>query len=144
MRRKGWAVPLSKLPQRGPKDNDYLYFILITKWCTELGLPDEVFVTADFSLKDGSRSADSRHSLNHRKPQYIRFGNILLLNVLEKLIAQVTAFLYIEEALPGRADLAALGLSRPLEFVADLCAPFPSIRQTGVAEVVPELHMEVM
>jgi hypothetical protein len=103
-----------------------------------------VFVAADFSGHSQLKPGDNRHTINLRKPQYIHFANVLLLNVLEKLIAEIKSFLYVEEALPNRTDLAALGLSRPFEFVADVYAPYRPMREVSVTNAVTEMSAEGM
>lgn len=141
VRRKAWSVAPEKLPVGDPKETDFKYFLRVRRWQRALGLPDEVFVCSEFATEGIRQNQNSRQPWNRRKPQYIHFGNHFLVEVLRKLVGELNARLYIEEALPDRDSWNRWGLRRPTELVLDVCANYDLRRgrefQAEFSEMAP-------
>jgi hypothetical protein len=118
-RRAGWCVHRENLPHRRKGDTDFSYFLRIRRWQRDLGLPEEVFVSGGTYFEWMEEKNFDRQSWNRRKPQYIHFRNHFLVSILEKIISEVRAWLYIEEMLPDQTSWAHWRLHRPVEAVID-------------------------
>jgi hypothetical protein len=119
LRRRGWVISRDHLPVRAPAESDFAYFMKIWRWRRDLGLPVEVFISLgaffDWVLEKGS----GRKLWNSRKPQYVHFGNYLLVRVFEKLVSEARTPVYIEEMLPAEQTWGTAGSTRPFELVLD-------------------------
>lgn len=121
VRRRTWSVPRQDLPQRTANETDFDYFVRIRRWQKQLGLPDEVFARARSFKRRIPLSGDLPEQRNRilHKPQYVHFGNYLLVDLLERLFQESGNELNIEEALPDAANWAQQHITRPVEFVVD-------------------------
>lgn len=121
VRRRAWAIPKEQLPIRQRNESDVFYFSRVRAWQKTLGLPEQVFVREAEAQKwiTGVQQKPGRKQWLKHKPEYVHFGNFFLLQVFEKLVADVER-LYVEEMLPGPESWQHWGMSRPMEFVVDL------------------------
>jgi hypothetical protein len=116
------------LPQLERNEAPLDFFVRVNHWRRHHNIPWEVYArivedwrgqpTASEGLADEERHDQSREdqptsperrlrqALNRRKPQYVDFGNPLLVNVFGKLLQGAGASMVVlEERYPGRSHL---------------------------------------
>ncbi|MBC7919720.1 MAG: lantibiotic dehydratase, partial [Ferruginibacter sp.] len=119
LQRKSWHVPKEQIPVRKPQASDADYFMMLDGWRRQWDIADEVFVCINpLEAKPEGVPPKLLQKLGRDdyKPQYIHFGNPLLVNLFEKLAAKVPTLLKIEEMLPHSGHLASIG---PDKFVTE-------------------------
>ncbi|MCW3104367.1 MAG: Lantibiotic dehydratase protein [Bacteroidetes bacterium] len=107
LQRKGWYVPKQFLPLRSTTESNWQYYMKVNDWRIQNKIPEEVFI-----FVNPNRNADNidpgllkKIGRDDYKPQYIHFGDPLLVNLFEKLISKVPATLRVEEMLPSADSL---------------------------------------
>ncbi len=100
--RRQWVFPKEAVPvrERGESDRDHL--LRLAAWLRTHGMPRRCFVRA---LDPDTVVGGSVWRVKSRKPLYVDFANPLLLGVFERLLADGEPVLFLQEALPGPADL---------------------------------------
>lgn len=117
LQRRGWYVPASMMPVRGPQETAASYYHRLNVWRKEQEMPDEVFVfiNPDRYASDNSVKKQGRDDY---KPQYINFNSPLLVSFFERMSGKISDMLKIEEMLPSSSTLLTLGKERYVaEFV---------------------------
>ncbi|GGI23301.1 lantibiotic dehydratase [Pedobacter mendelii] len=100
IRRKGWLVKTSSLPDPFVKEDDSTYYIKLQKWRLEYGLPELAFVyLRKQTVFEKDKTAKSGLGDDY-KPQYFSFNQPLMVTMLRKLLLRSGKQLYFEEVLP--------------------------------------------
>lgn len=121
--RRRWTVPGSLFPRRTPDEAPCDYFLRVSHWRVEHGLPREGYVRVRPLPSPDARPApgespeetapEKPHTAGSRdlhKPQYVDFASPLLLNLLERTVAGLRRFqLVVEERLPSTEALPRQG-----------------------------------
>ncbi len=97
IQRMTWHLPVGPATALPAHDDAFVFFRMTQHWQQENGLPDEVFV----SLPHAPAPDD-------RKPQYIRFDNPLLIDLLRRLVrkaAQADHLMRVVEMRPHTSEL---------------------------------------
>jgi|SRR5579875_300112 len=118
LRRRGWSVPPSCLPRRDAGESEFRFLLRVDSWRRALGIPDQVFISNGLYAASGAPGANTRKQWINRKPQYVHFGNILT-RLFERMVAETSSPLYIEEALPTLDQLPEPCRGRLIEIVLD-------------------------
>jgi hypothetical protein len=117
LQRRGWYVPASLLPVRGPQETAPAYYHRLNAWRKEQEMPDEVFVFINPDRYNPDPSA-KKQGRDDYKPQYISFNSPLLVSFFEKITGKISNSLRIEEMLPSPRSLFTMGNKRHVtEFV---------------------------
>ena len=98
IRRRGWGIPKTLLPEKANAESSANYFLRLNQWRQNLSLPEKVFITID--SPDFKTDKNIRSSSDDYKPQYIDFTSPLFVQLFSKLISKTPAYLKIEEMLP--------------------------------------------
>jgi len=120
LRRKGWAIHHSILPKRNGDESEGELFTQVIRWKRQLALPNEVFVRAKtFEECMRPQNSGKQKARILHKPQYLNFGNYLLVDSFLSLCGDCESYMYIEEALPGKDDWNSFPARRAFEIVVD-------------------------
>ncbi|PRX60667.1 lantibiotic biosynthesis dehydratase-like protein [Nonomuraea fuscirosea] len=94
--RRRWTVHPGFLPARGAGDGEAESFLAWRRWQREHGLPQRVFASLGaVPLKPGAGT-----SIPTFKPQYIDFGSVLSLQLLDRMAREGNRLIVLEEMLP--------------------------------------------
>ncbi len=136
-RRAGWWLAATAIPRRAAGEADHAFLLRLARWRAETGLPDRCFIRVlrgDWPV-DGTRGARIAPTgpadplaaftpwlSKERKPLYIDFGSWHLVQVFERMVADASADLMVEEALPALADAPRTegGERRVLELILEV------------------------
>lgn len=100
VRPRGWAIERAQLPQRASKMGDYDYFAEVRRWQSNVGVPDEVFLSLAISAEHIAGVGTSKHAWSLRTPIYINFTSYRLVDIFERVIREATTLAYLEEVAP--------------------------------------------
>ena len=98
IRRRGWGVPKTLLPEKINAETSANYFLRLNQWRRMLHIPEKVFIIID--APEFKEDKKTRSQSDDYKPQYIDFASPLLVQLFSKLIAKTPTYLKIEEMLP--------------------------------------------
>jgi hypothetical protein len=99
--RRRWIVHPDFLPVPATADGDAESFLAWRRWQRDNGLPQRVFVSpGTVTLK-----SDTRSVVPDFKPQYIDFGSLLSLQLLERLAREGNRLIVFEEMLPDTEQI---------------------------------------
>lgn len=144
-----WKVSPDYLPKRGPEQSDADYFLAVTRWRQENGIPRRVFLTPDsYSPRpragaepqaqdagapepeaqargregESERARDRDAEQLIRKPMYVDFENFFCVTLLERVVARSGSRVVMTEMMPGPDELWLRqgGGSYVTEFVIEL------------------------
>jgi hypothetical protein len=128
LQRAMWRLPSDYVPTRGPDESDSNYFLRISKWRQQNGLPGQVFVSPDTDTSTDSDSEEivettpalaaeqadaqevkaeqeTRYDQLISKPMYVDFENYFSVLLLERLATRSARRLVITEMLPNHEQL---------------------------------------
>jgi hypothetical protein len=125
-----WKMSPDYLPRRAPMQSDADYFLAVTRWRQENGLPRRVFLTPDSYSPRGaeeaapdepkeqpekSAKAEKNEKADNgreigvdqliRKPMYVDFENFFCVTLLERVVTRSSARLVMTEMLPDMEHL---------------------------------------
>lgn len=126
-----WKMSPDYLPKRTPMQSDADYFLALTRWREENGIPRRVFVTPDSYSPRGAQgkaakeptettetvetqekpvskvedTRDKEADQMIRKPMYVDFENFFSLMLLERVITKSSARMVMTEMLPSQEQL---------------------------------------
>lgn len=129
--RRSWTLPGDEIPRRLGHETEASYFLRLDAWRRDLGLPQEVFVRCHMMpgrpvqpatveknqegtqvkvKKEGAKGKPQPVRQHLYKPQYLDFGNPLLVDLFSRLGEGLDRFLLtVEERLPAREHLVRSG-----------------------------------
>jgi hypothetical protein len=108
LQRAMWQMPVSLLPQRESGQSDADYYLTVSRWRKEHGLPTRVFFSANVAAGASSATNGKEDKTIHsRKPLYVDFENYFSLALLEATTRKMPPEqpVALIEMLPGREDL---------------------------------------
>lgn len=99
IRRKSWKLKTSAIPVQGATETSFEFYLRINEWRISSGLPERSFV---FLRKKAIllKTDDKAGLADDYKPQYISFGQPLLVEMFKKLLQRAGNHIYFEEMLP--------------------------------------------
>jgi hypothetical protein len=104
IRRKTWRIKTNSIPAQQPSEPDYDYFIRINDWRIKHELPTSIFLflrKRSFFIKPSVQKNAKKEGLNDDyKPQFISFGQPLLIELFKRLLARAGDYVILEEMLP--------------------------------------------
>ncbi len=99
--RKTWYAPKALLPEKTSMDEPYDYFVKVSQWQKENGLPNEVFIYVDpYRGAKVDPELGKKLTRDDYKPQYIDFRQPLLVNLFDKLVQKTPMTMKVVEMLP--------------------------------------------
>ncbi len=128
LQRAMWKMPVSLLPQRESGQSDADFYLTVSRWRKESGLPERLFFSTEAAtapIGDSPVTADEEDkAVRSRKPLYVDFENYFSLALWEATLRKLTAEqqVALTEMLPGREDLwfEQDGQSYVSEFVLEM------------------------
>ncbi|MGB8348406.1 MAG: lantibiotic dehydratase [Ktedonobacteraceae bacterium] len=125
LQRAMWKMPVGLLPQRESGQSDSAYYLTVSRWRKEHGLPARVFFSAHGGASASSATTDQEDkAVRSRKPLYVDFENYFSLALLEATARKMPPEqqVALTEMLPGREDLwfEKDGRSYVSEFVLEI------------------------
>lgn len=108
LQRAMWKMPCVLLPQRESGQSDADYYLAVSRWRKEHGLPARVFFSAHGAMGASSVATDEEDkTVRSRKPLYVDFENYFSLALLEATVRKMAPEqqVALTEMLPGREDL---------------------------------------
>jgi hypothetical protein len=116
IRRKTWRIKTGSIPIQQPSESDYDYFIRINDWRFGHELPNNIFLflrKRSFFIKPSIQKNAKKEGLNDDyKPQFISFGQPLLIELFKRLLARAGDYVILEEMLP---ELPSENRSEPIK-----------------------------
>jgi hypothetical protein len=145
LQRAMWRLPSDYLPGRAPDESDANYFLRISKWRHQNGLPRQVFVAPDTDAvtdvdaeeavetipvvaaeqpdaQEVKAEQETRYDQLISKPMYVDFENYFSVLLLERLATRSARRLVITEMLPNHEQLWFRDSGQPYvtEFIFEL------------------------
>ncbi|NSL87706.1 hypothetical protein ECE50_012735 [Chitinophaga sp. Mgbs1] len=105
LRRMGWLVQTADIPQQQTAETEAAWFLRIQQWREQQGIPEQVFLFLRSRYSKADKDSPSALQRDDYKPQYLHFGQPLLMGLLKKLLARAGTQIYLEEMLPHTSDL---------------------------------------
>ncbi|WP_300009608.1 lantibiotic dehydratase [Pseudonocardia sp.] len=129
--RRLWKTHPRHLPLRSPGCSESEHLLAWRRWRAENGLPERVFVTPDVAhAEDRNTDPGGRPAMaGTMKPQYVDFGSLLSLGLLDNTVRSATHRLVFTEMLPDLEQLWLDPDGRP--HVAELTVEIDGITRSG-------------
>lgn len=108
LQRAMWKMPVKLLPQRENAQSDADFYLAVSRWRKDHGLPAKAFFSTDTSASYAPLAVDEEEKTERsRKPLYVDFENYFSLALLEATVRKMRPEqrVVLSEMLPGREDL---------------------------------------
>ncbi|RNL81731.1 hypothetical protein ED312_18545 [Sinomicrobium pectinilyticum] len=105
IRRKTWCVSVSSIPKQEQGETDFTYYLKFNAWRQANGIPGQVFLfirkrTIGTGQPPQKKTAGENRATDDYKPQYIAFGQPVLMEMFKRLIGRAGSHISLEEVLP--------------------------------------------
>ncbi|MGS2761169.1 lantibiotic dehydratase [Sinomicrobium sp. M5D2P9] len=106
IRRKTWCVKASCVPQQEQEETDFAYYLRLNTWRQNNGIPEQVFLfirkrTINAGQPPHKKTTGENKITDDYKPQYISFGQPVLMEMFKRLLGRAGSHISLEEVLPA-------------------------------------------
>jgi hypothetical protein len=105
LQRAVWQIALEVFPMREPGQSDATFYLNVSRWRKERGLPAQVFFSPTAMASDADTQSQRAITTSvSYKPLYVDFDNYFSVLLLEATIRQINVPFMLTEMLPSSND----------------------------------------